>query len=157
MRPIDAEPSEGGVKLHSAIHGDGAYEAFKRIASEFYADHTYKFVALTLDGEPRPDIVTFTAEFWRVPDGEKDPPPNAPLTLEELREMDGEPVWLHTFSAVQKKTNIAQWAIVECVSSANAVFLRAGVNSRLTEWFCNYGTRWLAYRRKPEEGTSVGS
>ena len=64
MRLIDAEPSEGGVKLHSAIHGDGTYETFKRIASEFYTNHTYKFVALTLDGEPRPDIVTFTSEFW---------------------------------------------------------------------------------------------
>lgn len=82
------------------------------------------------------------------------PRPNDPLTLEELREMDGEPVWLHTFSAVQKKTKISQWAILECSSNANAIFLRAGVNSRLTKWFCNYGTTWLAYRRKPEEVTS---
>lgn len=81
-------------------------------------------------------------------------PPNDPLTLEELQEMDGEPVWLHTFSAVQKKTQIACWAILECSSTANAVFLRAGVNSRSTKWFCNYGERWLAYRRKPEEGTT---
>lgn len=80
--------------------------------------------------------------------------PNDPLTLEQLREMDGEPVWLHAFSAVQKKTKIACWAILECCSSASAVFLRAGVNSRLTKWFCNYGERWLAYRRKPEEGAS---
>ena len=94
MRPIDAEPLEGRVKLYSAIHGDGAYEAFKQIASEFYENHTYKFVTLTLDGEPRPDIVTFTAEFWRVPNGVETPPPNDPLTLEELREMDGEPVWI---------------------------------------------------------------
>ena len=78
-------------------------------------------------------------------------PPNDPLTLEQLREMDGEPVWLHTFSAVQKKTQISQWAILECSSNANAIFLRAGVNSRLTKWFCNYGTRWLAYRRRPED------
>lgn len=77
---------------------------------------------------------------------------NVPLTLEELRQMDGEPVWLHTFSAVQKKTQIFQWAILECCSDASAVFLRAGINSRLTKWFCNYGARWLAYRRKPEDG-----
>lgn len=78
---------------------------------------------------------------------------NQPFTLDELRKMDGEPVWLHTFSPVQKKTNVAQWAILETVGSANATFLRAGVNSRLTKWFCNYGERWLAYRQKPEEGT----
>ena len=74
-----------------------------------------------------------------------------PLTLDELREMDGEPVWVHTFSAIKKKTNVAQWAILETVGSANATFLRAGVNSRLTKWFCNYGNTWLAYRQKPEE------
>lgn len=77
--------------------------------------------------------------------------PNDPLTIEQLREMDGEPVWLHTFLAVQKKTQISCWAILECSSNANAVFLRAGVNCRLTKWFCNYGERWLAYRCKPEE------
>lgn len=66
---MNLEPPDGGIRLHSAIHGDGAYEAFKRIASEFYGDHTYKFVALMLDGEPREDIVTFTAEFWRTPGG----------------------------------------------------------------------------------------
>ena len=78
---------------------------------------------------------------------------NEPLTLDELRQMDGEPVWLHTFSPVQKKTNIAQWAILETVGGSNVTFLRAGVNTRLTKWFCNYGERWLAYRQKPEEGT----
>lgn len=77
---------------------------------------------------------------------------STPLTLDELRKMEGQPVWMHTFSAVQKKTNVAQWAILETVGSANATFLRAGVNSRLTKWFCNYGERWLAYRRNPEEG-----
>lgn len=79
---------------------------------------------------------------------------NEPLTLEELREMDGEPIWLHTFSAVQKKTNIAQWAILESVGNANAVFLRGGCNARLTKWFANYGKTWLAYRHKPEEETT---
>lgn len=76
---------------------------------------------------------------------------NEPLTLDELREMKGEPVWLHTFSLVQKKTNIAEWAILEAVSSVGAVFLRTGCNSRLTKWFTNYDKTWLAYRCKPEQ------
>lgn len=79
--------------------------------------------------------------------------PNDPLTLEELRKMDGEPVWIHSFSAVQRKTKIACWAIVETIGHANATFLRAGVNCRTTKWFANYGQTWLAYRRKPEENT----
>lgn len=77
---------------------------------------------------------------------------NEALTLEELRGMDGEPVWLHTFSAVQKKTNISQWAILETIGEASAIFLRAGVNTRTTKYFCTYGNRWLAYRRPPEGG-----
>ena len=147
MRPIDAEPSEGRVKLHSAIHGGGAYDAFKRIASEFYTNHTYKFVALTLDGEPRPDIVTFTAEFWRVPDGKKDPPPNDPLTLEELREMDGDKVSIHYIDGFYTDEDGAYFGKFEQ--------LVRECNGRLTA--CElplkyYGKTWLAYRRKPEEG-----
>lgn len=80
--------------------------------------------------------------------------PNEPLTLGELRQMDGEPVWLHTFSAVQKKTNIAQWAILEAVNSAYAVFVRAGCNARSTKRFSNYGGTWLAYRFRPEQEES---
>ena len=76
---------------------------------------------------------------------------NYPLTLDELREMGGEPVWLHTFSSVQRKTNIAQWAILESVGNSNAVFLKGGCNSRITKWFCNYGRTWLAHRHKPKE------
>lgn len=93
MRLIDADHSEGVIKLHSAIYGDGAYEEFKRIASDFYTNHTYKFVALTLDREPRPDIVTFTAEFWRVPNGVETPPPNAPLTLGMEPGRSASPAW----------------------------------------------------------------
>lgn len=77
--------------------------------------------------------------------------PNEPLTLDELRHMDREPVWLYTFSSVRKKTNISQWVILEAVNSAYAVFVRAGCNSRLTKRFSNYGETWLAYRRKPRQ------
>ena len=66
--------------------------------------------------------------------------------------MNGEPVWLHTFSPVKKKIIVAQWVILETVGNENVTFLRAGVNNRLTKWFCNYGERWLAYRRNPEDG-----
>ncbi len=79
--------------------------------------------------------------------------PNPPLTLDELRQMDGEPVWLHTFSSVQKKTNIAQWAIFEVAGAASAVFVRAGCNARLTKLFSDYGKTWLAYSHKPKEGS----
>lgn len=54
------------IKLNCHIDGQNAYDKFKRIASEFYKDSTYKFVGLELDKEPTADSVEFSAEFWNV-------------------------------------------------------------------------------------------
>lgn len=83
-------------------------------------------------------------------------PPNKPLTLEELREMDGEPVYI-----IAKDMGIAEWnvitgkepiaiaydcpmpgfkSVVEGIAFANGRAFRAGA----------YGITWLAYRRPPE-------
>ena len=57
---------------------------------------------------------------------------NKALTLDELRQMDGEPVWCVSLGAELSRGN--GWYI--------------GVNN----WFMNgYGKTWLAYRQKPEE------
>lgn len=69
-------------------------------------------------------------------------PPNDPLTLEELREMDGEPVW-GAFSDGCGSNMIIQWHNSEFFKSFECGFL-------LVE---EYGKSWLAYRRKPEEAT----
>lgn len=70
--------------------------------------------------------------------------PNDPLTLERLREMDGEPVWI--VDVGPHKWYGPGWAIVErenclvrTVKNWNPVF------------FEKYGERWLAYRRPKEE------
>ena len=70
-------------------------------------------------------------------------PPNEPMTLEQLREMDGEPVWI--VDVGPHKWYGPGWAIVDrdnclvrTVKNWNAVF------------FESYGERWLAYRRPPE-------
>lgn len=81
---------------------------------------------------------------------------NEPLTLEELREMDGEPVYI-----IAKDMGIAEWnvitgkepiaiaydcpmpgfkSVVEGIVFANGRAFRAGA----------YGITWLAYRRPPE-------
>ena len=72
------------------------------------------------------------------------PSPNELLTIEQLREMDGEPVWI--VDVGPHKWYGPCWAIVErdnCLvrtaKSWNPVF------------FKRYGERWLAYRR-PLEG-----
>lgn len=82
--------------------------------------------------------------------------PNEPLTMEELREMDGEPVYI-----IAKDMGIAEWnvitgkepiaiaydcpmpgfkSVVEGIAFANGRAFRAGA----------YGITWLAYRRPPE-------
>ena len=63
-----------------------------------------------------------------------------PLTLDELREMDGEPVWVQSPGVPE----YGRWAIVEGVGE-NCLFLR-------DDFTCHdYGKTWLAYRQKPEE------
>ena len=64
-----------------------------------------------------------------------------PLTLDELREIDGEPVWVQSPGVPE----YGRWAIVEGVGE-NCLFLH-------DDFTChNYGKTWLAYRQKPEEG-----
>lgn len=62
-----------------------------------------------------------------------------PLTLEELRQMDGEPVWVHNISADK-----LFWMLAYKDLASN----RLG-------WldYSDYGNTWLAYRRKPKEET----
>ncbi len=65
-----------------------------------------------------------------------------PLTLTELREMDGEPVWVQSPGMPE----YGRWAIVEGVDIEQKIlWLRA-------DYTCHdYGKVWLAYRHKPKE------
>lgn len=67
---------------------------------------------------------------------------NKALTLEQLREMDGEPVWVVPIGKCKWATR--QW----CVLAADEVLI-PGVD----HWwwsFEDYGETWIAYRRPPE-------
>lgn len=73
-------------------------------------------------------------------------PPNTPLTLDDLREMDGEPVWIERGWHPQ-----AGWALVRVWSKAkNAIYLiyRNG-NTEVPG--CVLADGGKIYRRKPEE------
>ena len=62
-----------------------------------------------------------------------------PLTLDELRQMDGEPVWVQSPGVPE----YGRWAIVEGVGE-NCLFLH-------DDFTCHeYGKTWLAYRNKKE-------
>ena len=71
-------------------------------------------------------------------------PPNALLTLEELREMDGEPVW------VEIPINmVSEWCIAKFDPLMNRVRLWCSGGG----WFDgrNVGKSLFVYRRKPKE------
>ena len=69
--------------------------------------------------------------------------PNPPLTLEELRKMGGDDVAWFEFDDFRGMSTIKY---------ANSEFLATWrFGFRLWE---EYGKTWLAYRRKPEEGTT---
>ena len=63
------------------------------------------------------------------------PPPNEPLTLEQVREMDGEPVWFDT---------IKRWGIVKVCQDGTFILTKSG------EFEVGYITRRKYYRRPPE-------
>lgn len=66
-----------------------------------------------------------------------------PLTLEQLREMDGEPVWI--VDVGPHKWYGPGWAIVD----RDNCLVRTAKNWNPV-FFERYGERWLAYRRPPE-------
>lgn len=71
-------------------------------------------------------------------------PPNSPLTLEELRELDGEPVWVD----FPKCPEASGWMLISV--SRHCVY-----NGLLGNCdFENCGKNWLAYRRRPEGNVS---
>lgn len=69
---------------------------------------------------------------------------NAPLTLDELRGMRGEPVWLVPLGEDFDEG----WYIIVSIDKQRLRCLQ--LYSIL--FFEHYGKTWLAYRRKPEEG-----
>lgn len=79
-------------------------------------------------------------ELMKVWDEKGKQPPNDPLTLEQLRKMGGESVWVQCLFA----EDYSVWTIVDiCLNGIHTKYFYAD--------FDYYGDEWLAYRRKPEE------
>ena len=83
-------------------------------------------------------------------------PPNEPQTIEQLREMDGEPVWCKWLLPEDRAIEQGKWFIVISGDKAGLEIKRPA------EYGCHfckiddYGKTWLAYRRPPE-GTEDGN
>lgn len=66
--------------------------------------------------------------------------PNEPLTLEELRDLHGKPVWIHRFEDGQ-----GWWSVVRI--SDTRLYTDYGAWCDLRD----YGKSWVAYCRPPKE------
>ena len=73
-------------------------------------------------------------------------PQNEALTVEQLREMDGEPVWVKCLKPSQYADPPVRWRILEKSITGN--FGVWNGDCALIER--TYGVDWLAYRRPPE-------
>ena len=69
--------------------------------------------------------------------------PNEPLTIQQLREMDGDPVWIVDIGG--RNWYGPGWAIVDRENN-----LVRTVKNWNPVFFEKYGERWLAYCRPPE-------
>jgi hypothetical protein len=74
-------------------------------------------------------------------------PPNDPLSLEQMREMDGEPVWIES-----KTAQYGNYWLIQVDGGIVSFRNRAGYGFRFEEVTDGWSSK--IYRRKPEEGTS---
>lgn len=123
-----------------------------------------------VDGTTTPDcyIVESGEHFWGGVDSVEErnnlmvtpvemptlTPPNEPLTIEQLREMDGEPVWVVYDQDAAKTTPgfdpLTLWALVEVTK--DSVFLTNNLGGR-TAYADDQDLEWAGitvYRRPPE-------
>lgn len=130
MRPIDAEPIERFIE--NGLNCKDPQKRFGHDAIEILTEVHYA-----------PTIA---------------PPPNAPLTLEELREMDGEPVWVADLlvpscSCYYFRQNISGYRLlVEPKNYPSETLFVPHYNA--DDENGAYGTTWKAYRRRPEEAST---
>lgn len=80
-------------------------------------------------------------------------PHGEPLTLEQLREMDGEPAWIKQLKGLS--VSDTDWAVVEFrlepdVKHDKIRVWWPGSEDEDTPSEDDYGKTWLAYRRPPE-------
>ena len=75
-----------------------------------------------------------------------------PLTMDEMRQMDGEPVWTVTTGI----SSSGRWELCTCETVCacplHKVLRCVTADGEVTDYDLDtYGKTWLAYRQKPEE------
>lgn len=85
------------------------------------------------------DAIEIMAEIHYAPTIAQ--PPNNPMTMDELQEMDGNPVWVYNLYNISRKCSIVEYMTSE------DVFFTDGTVRRISD----YGIGWLAFLRKLDE------
>lgn len=76
-----------------------------------------------------------------------DLPPNDPLTMEELQEMDGESVWVDSFvKGVPSFYAVVHGKLLTGFAAGSDRIINMSPDHKGA-----YGLAWLAYRRKPDD------
>lgn len=122
----------------------------KVIADEYWDDRSV-FVSATDDercgrfmGGPGDDSIT-VRDMWN----QRTEQPNVPLTLDELRQMGGEPVWIQPAEPGGKIP--ARWMLFEGERQDSHLFLFYPLSGLSQGYAASaYRKTWLAYRRRPE-------
>ncbi|WP_298069973.1 hypothetical protein [uncultured Mailhella sp.] len=114
-----------------------------RIASAWSQGH----VCTLRDGEAEEYHKMALEAFRAMREAEK----NEPLTLDELRQMDGEPAWFVSFL-----DNFCCWGIVRVVTMSQTWFIAVAGAERAFGDRDSYGKSWLAYRSPPEKEEQNG-
>ena len=83
--------------------------------------------------------------------------PNTPLTLDELRKMDGEPVWVSVSNNWRESGVSEGWCIIRFHSEDDRVRVYVYDTRHGARFFAqqDYGESWIAYRQKPERRPSM--
>lgn len=66
-----------------------------------------------------------------------------PLTLDELRNMNGQPVWVENISIPKR----SRWAVIEFTDVDNVI----GFTDDKYKLVSRYGETWVAYKYKPND------
>ena len=122
--------------------------------NDAYRDEFMEAVYNLLSGDSSNDRANQVIDlFDAAPAVKAEPSPsNDPLTLEQLREMDGEPVWVTVSASWRESGILGGWCLVSYHITDDQVRVYL-YNTRSGASFFpqqDYGISWWAYRRKPE-------
>ena len=106
--------------------------------------NSWDVVTCTKCGVSQPVTKYYSREEAKSAWNRRPSPSTAPLTLDELRKMDGEPVWTVPLDG----SGIGEWTIIT-IGAQTEMLKALSPDTAYNE--CNYAKAWLAYRRKLKE------